>query len=61
MQRQEKKADIKAFHHNVEADFFVPVARLMINKWKEIHGENKTKSLIDYFTKQWLSPRRKGL
>ena len=37
----------------------VVVSRLMINKWKEEYGFNVS-SFIDYFSKQWLNPKRMG-
>ena len=42
------KSDIKSFHHLVEEDNFMTVARLMITKWKNTHEE------------QWLNPKRMG-
>ena len=32
----------------------------MLNKWKKEHGVQNVSSFIEYFSKQWLSPKRMG-
>ena len=54
------REDVKAFQNYVEDEYFITVARLMINKWKLVHGEKNVGSFINYFSKQWLKPKRKG-
>ena len=51
--------DIKYFQRYVEEDFFVTVARLMLKKWLDNHGDIAV-SFSKYFSRQWLSPKRMG-
>lgn len=53
--------DIIQFHHYVQTDSFKTVAKLMLTKWKQDYKNNKqVESFINYFMKQWLSPKRFG-
>jgi hypothetical protein len=54
--------DIVQFQHVVKLDEFIPVARLMINKWRKKYVDNiYVNDFIEYFVKQWLSPKRVSL
>ena len=58
--RLKVKADIDIFQNYVETDSFLVVARLMVDKWIDLHEKSTVQHFIKYFSKQWLSPKRMG-
>ena len=52
--------DVTQFHHHVEIENNIKVARLMIVKWTDLYKKCDEIEFINYFQRQWLSPKRMG-
>jgi len=49
--------DIRFFQKHTELENWIPIARLLINKWNE---KGYSKEFIKYFQDQWLKPSKIG-
>ena len=56
-ERQAILDDIRLFQKHTEYDNWIPIARLLINKWKEANYSN---DFIEYFQATYLKPHKIG-